>query len=52
VVRDLASGELARASEMFLSNALIGVWPVASLDGHRYLPGPVARRASAWVESW
>jgi 4-amino-4-deoxychorismate lyase len=52
VVRDLDSGELARASEMFLSNALIGVWPVASLDGHRYLPGPVARRASAWVESW
>ena len=51
-VRDLLPDELAAASEIFLSNALIGVWPVASLDGRRYVPGPVARRAGAWVESW
>jgi len=51
-IRDVRPEELAGASELFLSNALIGVWPVAELDGRRYLPGPVARRAGAWVESW
>ncbi len=51
-IRDVLPAELAEASELFLSNALIGVWPVASLDGRRYAPGPVARRAGAWVESW
>jgi 4-amino-4-deoxychorismate lyase len=51
-VRDLDPAELPGASELFLSNALIGVWPVASLDGRAYAPGPVARRAAAWVESW
>jgi 4-amino-4-deoxychorismate lyase len=52
VVRDLLPDELAAASELFLTNALIGVWPVAALDGRRYAPGPVARRAAAWIESW
>jgi 4-amino-4-deoxychorismate lyase len=51
-IRDLQPAELAAASELFLSNALIGIWPVADLDGRRYAPGPVARRAGAWVESW
>ncbi len=51
-VRDLWPGELERASELWLSNALIGIWPVASLDGREYVPGPVARAAAAWVESW
>ena len=51
-VRDVLPEELARASELFLSNALIGVWPIASLDGRPYAPGPVGRGAGAWVESW
>jgi 4-amino-4-deoxychorismate lyase len=51
-VRDLLPEELTGASELFLSNALIGIWPIASLDGRVYAPGPVARRAGAWVESW
>lgn len=52
VVRDLWPAELAAASELLLSNALIGVWPVASLDGRTYAPGPVARAAAAWVDGW
>lgn len=51
-VRDVDPAELEGASELFLTNALIGVWPVASLEGRVYAPGPVARRAAAWVESW
>jgi len=51
-IRDLEPAELIADSELFLSNALIGIWPIADLDGRRYAPGPVARRAGVWVESW
>jgi len=50
VVRDLDPAELKGASEIFLSNALIGVWPVCSLDDHGYSVGPVTRAAAAWVQ--
>jgi 4-amino-4-deoxychorismate lyase len=29
------------ADEIFLTNSLIGIWPVAELEGHRFRPGPV-----------
>jgi 4-amino-4-deoxychorismate lyase len=48
-VRDLEPAELDAASELFLSNALIGVWPVAALGARRLAPGPYARQAQAWV---
>jgi 4-amino-4-deoxychorismate lyase len=50
VIRDLDPAELKGASEIFLSNALIGVWPVRSLDDHGYSVGPVTRAAQAWVQ--
>ena len=34
---------LLSADELFLTNALFGVWPVASLDDARWRPGPVTR---------
>lgn len=49
-IRDVALGELKRASEVFLSNALIGIWPVRALDGRALSAGPVAAAASAWVQ--
>ena len=48
-VRDLEPEELDGASELFLSNALIGVWPVAALGPRSLAPGPYARQAQAWV---
>jgi 4-amino-4-deoxychorismate lyase len=48
-VRDVEPAELDGASELFLSNALIGVWPVASLGARRFAPGPYARQAQAWI---
>jgi len=48
-VRDLMPEELAAASEIFVSNALIGVWPVAALGARRLAPGPCAREAQAWI---
>jgi 4-amino-4-deoxychorismate lyase len=50
VVRDLELRELNFASEVFLSNALIGVWPVRALDGREFAVGPVANAAAAWVQ--
>jgi len=49
VIRDLDPGELKAASEIFLSNALIGVWPVRALDGQDFPVGPIARAAAAWA---
>jgi 4-amino-4-deoxychorismate lyase len=50
-IQPLTRSELFRASEVFLSNSLIGIWPVRRIDeavgpGHRrhYPPGPVARQ--------
>jgi 4-amino-4-deoxychorismate lyase len=42
-VRDVDFDELARAGEVFLSNSLIGVWPVIALGDRHWVPGPVAR---------
>ena len=37
--------ELERAEEAFLTNSLIGLWPLASLGAHRWsAPGPITRR--------
>jgi 4-amino-4-deoxychorismate lyase len=48
-IRDLDPGELKSASEIFLSNALIGVWPVSALDCQSFSVGPVATAAAEWV---
>jgi 4-amino-4-deoxychorismate lyase len=47
--RDMHPLELTRASEVFLSNALIGIWPVRRLDERVYEIGAVAREAAAWL---
>jgi 4-amino-4-deoxychorismate lyase len=50
--RDLEPRELAAAAEVFLTNALIGVWPVKAIDDLVLTPGPIARRAQAWLAAW
>ena len=43
---------LERAEEVFLTNSIIGIWPVRALgDVHRWRAGPWARRLGEWVES-
>lgn len=51
-VRDVHAEELERAAELFVTNALIGAWPVRVLDGRRLDPGPVVRRAQALLAEW
>lgn len=44
VEADLVPGDLAAADGVFLTNALIGVWPLRSLGGKRYDPGRLPAR--------
>jgi 4-amino-4-deoxychorismate lyase len=48
-LRDLPFAELADADEIFLTNSVIGVWPVVRLAAWARPPGPVTRRAQRLV---
>ncbi|MEE9510548.1 MAG: aminodeoxychorismate lyase [Gammaproteobacteria bacterium] len=37
----ISTDDVANASEVFLSNALIGIWPIREIDGTDYARGPV-----------
>jgi len=39
--------DLARASEMFLTNSLIGIWPIVKLENQSFAVGPLTRRLMA-----
>lgn len=43
----LPAGRLAEADEIFVCNALIGLWPVSTLGDWQRAPGPVTRRIAA-----
>jgi 4-amino-4-deoxychorismate lyase len=43
-VRDLSWSDVETADEVFLTNSLIGAWPVAHLGERRWEPGAVTRR--------
>ncbi|HEX4944228.1 MAG TPA: aminodeoxychorismate lyase [Usitatibacteraceae bacterium] len=49
-VRDAHFGELGEAGEVFLTNSVIGIWPVVALGEWRWAPGPVARRMQRLIE--
>jgi 4-amino-4-deoxychorismate lyase len=43
--RELRTDDVAAADELFLTNARIGIWPIAALDGRALAaPGPVTRQ--------
>jgi len=42
--RDLTLAEIASADELFMTNALFGIWPVASFDGRVLARGPITQR--------
>ena len=49
-VRDVSFVELHRADEVFLTNSVIGLWPVAACGERRWEPGPMARRLHRLIE--
>jgi len=52
VERVVRPDELDDASELMVTNALIGAWPVRELAGRRIPVGPLAARFNAWVEAF
>jgi len=42
--------DLHDADEVFLTNALVGAWPVAELDGRPIRQGRIAAEFNAWLE--
>jgi 4-amino-4-deoxychorismate lyase len=42
--RDVSLAELMSADEVFMTNALFGIWPVAALDDRHLEPGATTRR--------
>jgi 4-amino-4-deoxychorismate lyase len=51
-VRTVQPSELSVASEVFVCNALIGVWPITRLDASHWSVGPYTRQAQAWIAQW
>ena len=50
-VTDLTWSDLEAADELFLTNSLIGAWPVVRLDERRWAVGPVTQRVQSLIES-
>jgi 4-amino-4-deoxychorismate lyase len=48
--RDLRWTDVLAADEIFLTNSLIGVWPVRQVDERAYAPGPIAARLQRLIE--
>jgi 4-amino-4-deoxychorismate lyase len=42
--RDLEMADVAAADELFVTNSLIGIWPVRELDGRAHRVGAITRR--------
>jgi 4-amino-4-deoxychorismate lyase len=47
--RDVEPAELLTADEVFMTNALFGIWPVTELDGRRIAIGPMTKRLMAQI---
>lgn len=50
-VRDIAFDELSNADEVFLTNSLIGAWPVIAMDARHWPAGAITRRVQAQIEA-
>lgn len=47
--KDLTPHDVSTADEIFLTNAVIGIWPVRQLAGRRISIGPVTRKLQEFV---
>ena len=52
--RDLTLADVYAADELFVTNALFGIWPVADVDDRRFAPGATTRQlmTHAWSRAW
>ena len=47
----LTTKELEMADEVFLSNSVIGLWPVRRIEGRAYEIGSISRRMREWLKT-
>jgi 4-amino-4-deoxychorismate lyase len=47
---ELLASDLAAATEIFLTNARVGIWPVGRLQERTLTPGPVTRRMQSLMQ--
>ena len=47
--RDISWDELQRADEVFLTNSLVGAWPVRAFESREWAVGPVTRRVQSLI---
>ena len=47
----LTAKELEMADEVFLSNSVIGLWPVRRIEGRAYEIGSITRRMREWLKT-
>jgi 4-amino-4-deoxychorismate lyase len=50
-VRPLTRQDVLNAEEVFLTNSLIGLWPVARVESKSYLPGEVTSRVQETIRN-
>jgi len=48
---DISRNDVLRADELFLTNAIIGLWPVRQLEDRQWSPGPLTRRLLAAIDA-
>jgi len=46
-IRRIARDELGAAAEIFLTNSIVGIWPVRKIDGRVYGIGPIVGKLNA-----
>jgi len=51
MIDDFKSADLNSADEVFISNSLIGAWPVRQLDQHAFVVGPVSQKIIAAINT-
>jgi 4-amino-4-deoxychorismate lyase len=49
-IASVSIDELLVAEELFLVNSVIGVWPIAALDGKTWNAGPITTRVRHWLD--
>ncbi len=50
-IEPLTRARIEQADELFLTNSLIGIWPVRDLAGHAFDVGPVSQRLLAILQA-
>lgn len=48
----VSKARILAAEEVFLTNSIIGMWPVKNLDGHAFGIGEITRQLDTWLDDF